>query len=125
MAIWTHYQAMTIGPIQRWLTSFVIGASLCADFGRVLSRADAAPIRGTAAIAMDTGSVAMPRKSNLPNGFSDIGGIFMAALPPAYTPPAYTPPATQLAWSRIVYASVIASHAGMSLEPTLGPPIHV
>ena len=69
---------------------------------------------------MDTGSVTMPRKSNLPNGFSDIGGIFMAALPPAYTPPA-----TQLAWSRIVYASVIASHAGMSLEPTLGPPIHV
>lgn len=45
-------------------------------------------------------------------------GLF-PAIPPA------RPPATQLAWSRIVYASVIASYAGMSLEPALGSSIHV
>jgi len=101
---------------------FVLGAFLCAGLGRPVPTADAAPVSGMAGMATDiggTGSVPMPCKSDLPNCFSCIGCIFTAALPPAYT---LTP--TQPTWSRIVYASVTASHAGTSLEPDLGPPIH-
>lgn len=62
----------------------------------------------------------MPCKSTVPNCVSDAGCIFMVALPPAYIPTV-----AHLTWSRIVYASVIASHAGTSPKPDLGPPIHV
>lgn len=74
-------------------------------------------------MAMDTGDssgMPMPCKSNIPNCFSSIGCVFMVALPPAYTPTE-----TQLTWSRIVYSSVASSQKGMSLEPDIGPPIHV
>ena len=101
---------------------FVLGAFLCAGFGQPVPTSDAAPMGAMAGMVMDTGdtgSVPMPCKSNLPDCFSGIGCIFVVALPPGYTPTE-----TQLAWSRIIYVSVAASHAGMSLEPDIGPPIH-
>ena len=102
---------------------FVLGAFMCAGLGQPVPAADAAPAGDMAGMPMamgDTGSVPMPCKGNLPNCFSSGGCIFMVALPPAYTPIA-----TQFTWSRIVYASASASPAGMSLEPDIGPPIHV
>lgn len=103
---------------------FVLGAFLCAGLGQPVPTADAAQMSGMAGMsAMDmggAGGVPMPCKSTLPNCFSGIGCIFMVALPPVYTPTAI-----QLAWSRIVYANVNASPAGMAIAPDLGPPIHV
>lgn len=102
---------------------FVLGTFVCAGLGQPMPTADAAPAGGMAGMSVamgDTGSMPMPCKSTLPDCFSSIGCIFMVALPPAYTPVA-----THLIWSRIVYASVSASPTGMSLEPDLGPPIHV
>lgn len=81
--------------------------------------AEAASMPGMT-MAMDSGDgMPMPCKSTIPNCVSDIGCIFMVALPPAYTPTV-----AQLTWSRIVYATVTASRVGTSLEPDLGPPIH-
>ena len=116
---------MRFGPIRYWFMLFVLGAFLCAGIVQPVPTADAAPTDGMAGMSMamdagDTGSVPMPCKSNLPNCFSSIGCIFMAALPPTYAPTA-----TPLAWSRIVYASVTGARAGTSLEPDLGPPIPV
>ena len=113
---------MRFGPIKRWFMLFVLGAFLCAGLVQPMPTADAAPMGGMS-MATDTGNTGgmpMPCKSNLPNCFSSIGCIFMVALPPAYASTS-----TQLAWSRIVYASVTASRVGTSLQPDLGPPIPV
>ena len=61
----------------------------------------------------------MPCKSAVPNCVTDVGCIFMVALPPAYTPTS-----TPLAWSRVVYASIADVPSGVSVAPDLGPPIH-
>ena len=103
----------------------VLSAFLCAGLGQTMPTAAATPTGGmigmsTAMDMGDTSSMPMPCKSKLPYCFSSIGCIFMVALLPAYAPAA-----TPLAWSRIVYSSVNASRVGTSLEPDLGPPIHV
>ena len=114
---------MRFGSTRHWFMLFVLGAFLCAGLGQSVPNADAAPPGGMAGMSMavdmaDSGSMPMPCKGNLPHCFSSIGCIFLVALPSIHTPTA-----TPLAWSRIVYASVTASRAGMSREPDLGPPI--
>ena len=116
---------MRFSLIRRLFMMFVLGAFLCAGLVQSMPIAVAAPMDGMVGMSSatdigDNGSLPMPCKSNLPDCFSGIGCIFLVAIPPAYSPTA-----TQLAWSRIVYASVTASRAGMSLEPDLGPPIPV
>ena len=121
----TYLNVMPLGPIRRWFLLFVLGAFLCAGIARPMPTANAAPMGGMAGMSMamamdmgDAGGEPLPCKSNLPNCFSCIGCISMAALPPANILTA-----TQLTWSRIVYASTTASHSGMSFQPDLGPPI--
>lgn len=97
----------------------MIAAFLCAGLGQLTPTADAASMPGMTMATDSGGSTPPPCKSSIPNCVTDIGCIFMVALPLAYTPTV-----AQHAWSRIFYASTTASHAGMSLEPDLGPPIH-
>ncbi len=111
---------MRSNSIRRWFMAFVLGAFLCAGLGQPMPVAEAASMPGMT-MAMDgADGMPMPCKNTVLNCFTDIGCIFIVALPPAYTPTV-----VQLAWSRIVYASVTASHVGMSLKPDPGPPIHV
>lgn len=125
MVILTYLILMWSGPLRRWFMMFTLSAFLCAGLGQHVPTVAAAPMSSMAGVspAMDMGnsdSVPMPCKSNLPKCFSSIGCIFLVALPPAHAQAV-----TRLAWSRIVYASVTAYRAGMTLEPDLGPPIHV
>ena len=115
---------MRFGPLRRVFMLIVLGAFLCVGLGQPMPSAGAGPTGSMAGMSMtidmgDGGTMPMPCKGKIPNCYSSTGCIFMVALPPAYTPTA-----TQLVWSRVVYPGVASSHAGLSLEPDLGPPIH-
>lgn len=99
---------------------FVLGAFLCAGLGQWTMSADAAPMAGLTMTMDSGGGMPMPCKSSLPNCVSDIGCIFMVALPAAFVPTM-----TQLTWSRLTYQNTISVLAGRSLEPAIGPPIAV
>ena len=119
-AVPTYLTAMRFGSIRRWFMLFVLGAFLCAGVGQTMPRDEAVPMSSMAMGMGDSGSMPVPCKGCLPNCFLGIQCIFLVALPPTYTPTT-TPPA----WSRVVYASVTGSRAGMLPEPDLGPPIYV
>mgnify|MGYP000273470758 CR=1 FL=1 len=115
---------MRFGPLRRVFMLIVLGAFLCVGLGQPTPSVDATPTGDMAGMSMtmdmsDSGTMPVPCKGKIPNCYSSMGCIFLVAIPPAYTPTA-----TQLAWSRVAYPSVASSHAGLSLEPDLGPPIH-
>lgn len=115
---------MLIGLLRRVLMLVVLGAFLCVGLGQPVPSLDAAPTGDMAgmSVVMDMGdgsTMPMPCKGKIPNCYSSMGCIFMVAFPPGYTPTA-----TQLVWSRVVYPGTVTWHAGLSLEPDLGPPIH-
>lgn len=113
---------MRISLFRRLFMLFVLGAFLCAGFGQPVPTAQASSLSGISgmSMAMDPGdSMPIPCKSTVLNCFTDIGCVFMIALPPAYSPTS-----TPLAWSRVIYASVASVHSSMSLKPDLGPPIY-
>lgn len=119
---------MRFAPLRRVFMLIVLGAFMCVGIGQPMPFAQATPTSDMPGMSMtmDMGDgsampmpMPMPCKGKIPNCYSSMGCIFMVALPPAYTPTA-----TQLAWSRVVYASVASRHAGLSLQPDLGPPIH-
>ena len=115
---------MRFGPLRRVFMLIVLGSFLCIGLGQPMPSADAAPMGDMSGMSMtmgmgDGGTMPMPCKGKIPDCYSSMGCIFMVALPPGYTPTA-----TQLVWSRVVYPGVASSHAGLSFEPDLGPPIH-
>ena len=115
---------MLFGSLRRVFMLIVLGAFLCVGLGQALPSADTTPTGGIAERSMTMamgggGTTPMPCKGKIPDCYSSMGCIFMAALPPTYTPTAAQP-----VWSRVVYPSVASWHSGLSLEPDLGPPIH-
>ena len=112
---------MRFGPIRRLFMLVVLGAFLCAGFSQPMPATPAAPGASMAGMAMDGGDGApMPCTSLVPGCYSDIGCIFMIALPPDYLPTA-----VPLTWSRVTYAVSGSARPGLSFEPDLGPPIQL
>ncbi len=79
---------MRFGLLRRVFMLIVLGAFLCVGLGQPMPSADANPTGDMAGMSMTMdmshdGNMPMPCKGKIPDCYSSMGCIFMAALPPA------------------------------------------